>query len=80
MSLYQALVEAGVEVSNRYSDLYFPVNETTEAILATFPKEKSVTKRFKSEVNGEQTYETPFSFDPYWENKLKKDGPDVSHL
>ena len=80
MSLYKALVDAGVEVSNRYSDLYFPVNEKTEAILAKFPKEKSITKRFKSEVDGERTYETPFAFAPYWEKKSEKDGPDVSRL
>lgn len=80
MSLYQALVEAGVKVSNRYSDLYFPNNQETAEILAKFPKEKGIAIKFVSEDTKESMYEVPFAFDPYWENKLKKDGPDVSHL
>jgi len=80
MSLYQALVAAGVEVSNRYSDLYFPINQQTAEILATFPKEMAIATKFVSDDTKERMYEVPFSFDPYWEKKLEKDGPDVSHL
>ena len=72
MSLYTALTEAGIEVSNWQSDLYFPVNDTTRQILAGFPKEKSIASVFTSNDTKKPTYEVPFAFDPYWENKFAK--------
>ena len=72
MSLYTTLVEAGVEVSNWQSDLYFPINDTTRQILASFPKEKAIAKTFRSNVTRQPTYEVPFAFDPYWENKFSQ--------
>ena len=80
MSLYTDLVDAGIETSNRYSDLYFPVSQESAEILAKHPKQKGIALRFKSNTDGKQTYEVPFAFDPYWEKKLEKDEPDVSHL
>jgi hypothetical protein len=70
MSLYTTLIEAGVECGNWQSDLYFPANETTQKILADFPKEKAIAKTFKSEIDGQRNYEVPFAFDPYWEKKF----------
>lgn len=72
MSLYTTLVEAGVEVSNWQSDLYFPINDTTRQILASFPKEKSIAKTFMSNDTKKLTYEVPFAFDPYWEKKVSQ--------
>ena len=70
MSLYTELVAAGIETSNRYSDLYFPVSEESTKILTAYSKEKSIAQRFKSNIDGVMTYEVPFAFDPYWEGKL----------
>ena len=65
MSLYTDLIEAGVEVSNWQSDLYFPRTEATRAILARHPEVKASV--FKSNTTGQPTYEVPFAFDPYWD-------------
>ena len=78
MSLYTALVEAGVEVSSWQSDLYFPINDTTRQILASFPKQKAIATTFTSNDTKKPTYEVPFAFDPYWENKFPK-GVDQLH-
>jgi hypothetical protein len=72
MSLYTTLVEAGVKVGNWQSDLYFPVSDVTREILAGFPKEKSIAKTFKSNIDGKPTYEVPFAFDPYWEKNFSQ--------
>lgn len=72
MSLYTALIEAGVDVSNWQSDLYFPANDTTRQILASFPKEKAIASVFTSNDTKKPTYEVPFAFDPYWQNKFAK--------
>lgn len=71
MSLYTELTEAGIQTSNHYSDLYFPVTDESAKILATYHKEKSIAKTFRSNIDGVLCFEVPFSFDPYWEDKLK---------
>lgn len=68
-SIYQDLIAAGVDCSNWNSDLYFPVNEKTLAILAAHKEIKA--SRFTSENTGESMFEAPFAFDPYWQ-KLNK--------
>lgn len=72
MSLYTDLVDAGIETSNRYSDLYFPVSQESAEILAKHPKQKSIALRFKSNIDGKPTYEVPFAFDPYWEKNISQ--------
>jgi hypothetical protein len=72
MSLYTDLVEAGIEVSNWQSDLYFPVSQVATEILAKYPKQSR--SRFKSNIDGRSMYETPFAYDPYWESKVVDTG------
>lgn len=72
MSLYTDLVDAGIETSNRYSDLYFPVSQEAAEILAKHEKQKSIAKRFTSNIDSKPMFEVPFAFDPYWDEKLKK--------
>ncbi len=70
MSLYTDLVEAGIEVSNWQSDLYFPVTYESTEILSKYPKQcRSI---FKSNIDGRPTFEAPFAYDPYWEKKLSQ--------
>lgn len=68
MSLYTDLVEAGIEVSNWQSDLYFPVCPVATEILAKYPKQ--CRSRFKSDADGRSMYEAPFAYDPYWDSKV----------
>ena len=65
MTLYQALLEAGVECSNYYSDLYFPANDKSKEVLKRFPR--VYRTMFTSNITKELMYEAPFAFDPYWE-------------
>ncbi len=66
-SLYRKLVDAGIEVSNHESDLYFPVNDKTREIVKEF-KSKNITA-FKSNIDGKLMYEAPFMFEPFWEKR-----------
>lgn len=68
MSLYTDLVEAGVEISNRYSDLYFPANAQTQEIVKRHPK--AVVRAFKNQITKTVWYEAPFQYDPYWEVRM----------
>lgn len=70
MSLYTDLIDAGVQCSSHQSDLYFPVTDKTVAILAKYPKQKSITYTFRSNIDGVLCFDVPFAFDPYWENKF----------
>jgi hypothetical protein len=70
-SLYQDLVEAGVEVSNWQSDLYFPITPQTTGILRRHPEQRKIRTMFTSGVTGKRTYEVPFAYDPFWERCAK---------
>jgi hypothetical protein len=64
MTLYQALIEAGVECSNYHSDLYFPANDKSKEVLKRFPNVYPTT--FTHSVTKKLMYEVAFAFDPYW--------------
>ena len=68
ISLYDKLVEEGVEISSWQSDLYFPINDLTLKILQRYPLECSLAKTFLSKTNGKMMYEVPFAYLPYWRN------------
>jgi hypothetical protein len=67
MSLYQELIAAGVEVSNHFSDLYCPVNETTKPILARSTLTRSTFVNQAPPHVGELWYDVPFAYEPFWE-------------
>lgn len=69
MSLYTDLIEAGIEVSNWQSDLYFIVTEETREILSRHPLQKSNATTFKNQVTGRRCYDVPFAYDPFWEGR-----------
>jgi hypothetical protein len=67
MTLYQALINAKVEVSNWQSDLYAPDNVEVREILKGFPSQ--TRSRFRSDIDGSPMFEFPFAFDPFWERR-----------
>lgn len=68
MSIYEQMVEAGVEISNHASDMYVPVNDVTRAIVDEYEFANNVT-RFYSNIDGKLHYDIPFAFEPYWDLK-----------
>ena len=74
-SLYQRLVEAGVEVSNWQSDLYFPMTDQTEAIVKQAREDGAYAGRpqpFMNAVTKTLWYDAPFQFDPFWEKRRSR--------
>jgi len=69
-SLYQALVDAGVEVSNHYSDLYYPVTRQTTEILSQYPDLRRSTTTFINNITQTSYYDTPFQYTPFWEKLI----------
>lgn len=69
MSLYTDLIEAGVEVSNHESDLYFPRTPETVAILLKHPVQKSIAQNFRNQITKTTWIDVPFAFDPFWEKR-----------
>jgi len=64
-SIYQKMVDAGVEINGHYSDLYVPVNDVTKEIVKSYKFRKSASI-FIDQVSGELSYDIPFAYDPYW--------------
>ena len=69
MSLYTDLIEAGVEVSNHESDLYFPSTAVSRPILKRHPAEAGLASCFRSNIDGKTWIDVPFAFDPFWEKR-----------
>jgi len=70
MELYTELQEAGIEMMSHESDLYFPNNEVTTAILAKYPTQKSIATTFWHNVYKTSWYDVPFANLRYWEEKI----------
>lgn len=66
-SLYQSLIDAGIPIASHESDLYFPVQAQTVAILDQFESEQRCVTRFRDQVTGEIWFDVPFAYLPYWE-------------
>jgi hypothetical protein len=65
-TIWEEIVESGVEFDHHYSDLYIPVNDTTTEIL----NRHGGTKRygiFKSR-DGSLWYDVPFAYLPFWDS------------
>lgn len=68
-SIYQKMVEAGVQIDHHESDLYVPVNSVTKLIVGDYKFKNSVT-RFKSNIEPHDIwYDIPFAYDPWWTDK-----------
>lgn len=67
--LYADCVAAGIPVRNHESDLYIPVNETTRELLQKHDKKAGT---YTNQVEGDQWFDVPFAFTPYWDAKAKR--------
>jgi hypothetical protein len=68
MSIYTELKEVGVPTDNHSSDLYAKKCPISDAILAEHGKAN--VRSFISALDGEEWYEIPFQFDPFWEKRV----------
>lgn len=77
-SIYAAMVEAGVPISNHYSDLYVPVNDTTIQIVQRYTQASKSDKCVRPSVsvfwsitdNHRQWFDIALAYDPYWEQRM----------
>lgn len=72
-SLYEELVEAGIETDNYCSDLYFPVSNKSKKILEkhiTMPS--TIVSFFTHNVFGGIWYSVFAAYTPYWDKRKKK--------
>ena len=71
-SLYQSLVDAGVEVGNHESDLYFENTPKSRQVLDGFPQYTGgMLGRFTNGIDGKPWFEAPFAYLPWGEAKKK---------
>lgn len=77
-SLYEDMVEAGVETDHHESDLYVLDTPTARAVLQRHGKLFAGDRReaggpyvarFVSEADGRPWVEVPFSYDPFWKGR-----------
>lgn len=66
-TLYQDVLESGIECSNHESDLYVLANSDSLSII----KKHNVAyySSFKSNIDGKLWYDIPFMFDPFWQKR-----------
>lgn len=68
-SLYQRLHDAGVSIDNYQSDLYFPHNSVTIAIVNQAISDGVLHKKpilFQNKVDGAAWNDAMFQYDPFW--------------
>lgn len=68
-TLFQKIVEAGIEFDNHESDLYVKNSKGVHAILEKFPLNATNARPFKSEIDGEMWLDVPFAYEPFWIRK-----------
>jgi hypothetical protein len=79
-TLYDELVEAGVEVRGRESDLSFKLDALASSILKKWTVDDQISQKFRSADPADakaMICEIPFAFMPYWRKKKTRDS---SHL
>ena len=67
-SIYQQVIEAGIEHDHHESDLYIPVNDQTKKIVHSYEFKRNVTM-FASKIDGKPWFNIPFAFQPFWDSK-----------
>ncbi len=70
-SIYEQVVEAGIEYTNHESDLYVPINEQTKKLVDEYIFKNSVTT-FVDQVTGKPSYDIPFAYDPWWKIRVEQ--------
>jgi hypothetical protein len=73
-NIFEQVKALGIEYDSHESDLYIPVTEQTQALMATYSHRKNVLT-FTSKVDGKLWYDIPFAFAPWWEARRSKSLP-----
>ncbi len=63
--LFEHCKAAGIDIGYHESDLYIPVNEITQALIAQYDFKSSVIP-FISQIDGMRWYDVPFAYLPFW--------------
>jgi len=69
-SIYDKVIEAGIEHDNHCSDLYIPANDETRKLLDEYEYKCNVTT-FTSNIDGKRWFDIPFAYEPYWKRAEK---------
>ena len=69
--IYEAIKAAGVETDHHEADLYAPVNEITEKLVAEYEFKRNVT-RFRCAIDGKMWFDIPFAYTPFWEAAARR--------
>lgn len=78
-TLYEALVAAGVKVSNHCSDLYFEWTPESRKIMKEYPDKKGSAFVSQDPADNKAVwYDVPFAFDPFWEMAWNKKNKPVA--
>lgn len=67
-TIHEQLERAGVPLDSHESDLYAKVTPESTAIVEAYEHKENVTT-FTSQIDGDQWYDIPFAFTPYWKRK-----------
>ena len=74
MSLYTDIVAAGVPYDHHESDLYIPMTDQTNELVA-YHLERGLAKPtlFRNNKDHTQWIDIPFAYDPYWKSRAKRE-------
>lgn len=64
-SLFDQVKAAGLPFDNHESDLYIPVNETSQKLINGYKFKSNVTQ-FTSQIDGKRWFDVPFAYEPFW--------------
>ena len=78
-TLYQRLIDAGIETDNHQSDLYFLWSTESAAILGEDIGQYVGLDftLFRSPTDRRVWCETPNAFDPFWETHIRNTTPQM---
>jgi len=69
-TIYQEVIERGIEHCNHNSDLYIPVTEETKELVQKYKLSGIMASTFYTQDDKTLWYDIPFAYMPYWEEKL----------
>jgi hypothetical protein len=82
-SLYRRLHDAGIPIDNHHSDLYFPYNSTTIAIVNQAISDGVLHKKptlFQDKVSNSIWSDAMSQYDPFWEvSRLSVTNAESNH-
>lgn len=66
MTIFDKVLESGIEFEHHESDLYIPVNDKTAILIREYEFTKNVTT-FQCRISGDIWYDIPFAYNKYTE-------------